>query len=801
MMNISKFATAAVAVSLSVCMVGCMSMDEMLASDDGFWRDIGETRAVGFATDSANPLEKRLEVVPKIADQDKLAKIVIARNVAPEVKAEARKRIDKTPALATIAMNAPERQDQVDALKQIRTSESARVDAAWIFVVNKPSSNAPQTLLKGLSDAGRTQFAKSFVEKINAASAAGEEAERLRSKYGDTMAEAKVKELKSILRSLVALAPCMEDEKTIESILQRQDVADVRGTEYDFLTPLEGAHQKAVAERKAREAKAEAERKARERAALLAALDDSEREQLLEKGRIVKQGKTVVATDGPVVTETTTASGDTSRDALLRRGRTDLASSANDDTYKISRDDILKGIKSETLVAKMQKAEAERKAQLKERRKKEVEELLAQAQREKALREMRNKAFDRLVNAGIIKSEDINKVNSDYENRTPEIMYKAAAEYLGKISYYEGMGGIKKWMKSLELFKDTPELQQDFAEMLFEHAYTDFDDEQKLAELKKVIAVLPQNRVVKIFRANITDKKVELKARAIAYGITDQAVLKALLVDDDSWARPRTKRCDWERRKNVYATLLSNVKDAKLADTIFCETRPTKNTDVITVGDILSLIDRLSEAKRKELTDRAFARAKEAAKTTVVVEQYYVGMSYPDYELVNFSNGDVSASGISRFDDSVSRKMTHIGFTKEARIKKLGITQNNVIAACHQFAEKYGKVPDGKDISGKTDVVAAIRTKEAYSDSAPGGTEYSNNSVWKWIDYVHDIQAEVGTNSGDLVLCKAVIEGEFNHKNVKSEQQAGVLDAFASLASDDDDADMGPDPGLEPVGK
>ena len=421
----------------------------------------------------------------------------------------------------------------------------------------------------------------------------------------------------------------------------------------------------------------------------------------------------------------------------------------------VSRNDVLTGIKNPELSKSIAKKEAERKAREEERRKKEA-----------ALKMMRKNAFERLVSAGIIKPEDINHVNSDYDNRTPEIMYKSAAEYLGKVSYYEGMGGIKKWMKSIELFKDTPELQQDFAEMLFEHAYTDFDDEQKLAELKKVIAVLPQSRAVEIFRSNITSTKVELKARAIAYGITDQAVLKALLVDDDSWARPRTK-----------------------------------NTDVITVGDILSLIDRLSEAKRKELTDRAFARAKEAAKTTVVVEQYYVGMSYPDYELVNFSNGDVSASGISRFDDNVSRKMTHIGFTKENRIKKLGITQDNVIAACHQFAAKYGKVPDGKDVSGKTDVVAAIRTKEAFSDNAPGGTEYSSNGVWKWIDYVHDIQAEVGTNSGDLVLCKAVVEGTFNHKNVKKEQQAAVLSAFADLASDDDDKDMGPDQGLEPVGK
>lgn len=73
-------------------------------------------------------------------------------------------------------------------------------------------------------------------------------------------------------------------------------------------------------------------------------------------------------------------------------------------------------------------------------------------------------------------------------------------------------------------------------------------------------------------------------------------------------------------------------------------------------------------------------------------------------------------------------------------------------------------------------------------------TAYATNDV-------HDIQAEISTGSGNLVLCKAEIEGEFNHKNVKSEQQAAVIDAYASLASDDEDNDMGADPGLEPVGK
>lgn len=316
---------AAVAALVSV-LAGCMSMEEKLASDDPFWRDIGETEAVGFVLDGTNPLEKRLAIVPKIANQQKLAKIVVAKRVTPEVKAEARKRIDETPALAAVALEAPDKSDQLDALRQIMKREDSRIEAVWIFAERKPSSNAPQTLLKGLSDDGRAKFAQSFTSRIEAATAASKEAEKFRRKYGDAMAKGKLKELKNILKSLVALAPCMEDEKTIELILQRQDIADVKGTEYDFLTPLAGAYQRAVAERKARE-----------RAAFLAALTDDERVALLERGRLTKQGKTVVAVDGSVSLESETT------------GR-----------YEISRKDVLAGVKDADTAKMMAKKEAKR---------------------------------------------------------------------------------------------------------------------------------------------------------------------------------------------------------------------------------------------------------------------------------------------------------------------------------------------------------------------------------------------------------------------------------------------------------
>lgn len=138
MMNISKFATAAVAVSLSVCMVGCMSMDEMLASDDGFWRDIGETRAVGFVLDDANPLEKRLETMGKISNQQKLADIYVSKAARPEVKVEARKRITEPSAFVFIYGKSSERDVRLDALKEILKDADATLQLAWSEALKNP---------------------------------------------------------------------------------------------------------------------------------------------------------------------------------------------------------------------------------------------------------------------------------------------------------------------------------------------------------------------------------------------------------------------------------------------------------------------------------------------------------------------------------------------------------------------------------------------------------------------------------------------------------------------------------------
>ena len=526
---------------------------------------------------------------------------------------------------------------------------------------------------------------------------------------------------------------------------------------------------------------------------LVDTLDDRKRVGLVAFGHIVIDGKRIYATYG---------------DAKV------VDPSAEEADLKVPADVVIDGIKDPRMREKMINVAKKRESKLAEEcrksaQKKEEEaaaKKLAEETRQseekaqKLLAEKQKTAFDTLVKAGILKDYDINRCGSAGDD--PVKKFELAVEYVGKVNYYEGIEGIAKWVRSIELFKDDPEFQQRFVEKLFEQIYSGFDDKRKLTEIKKVLAYMSIDKVVEIFKSNITDRSVELKARACAYAITDQAVLKSLLADDDSWARPRVKNCDADRRRNVYVTLLQNVTDEKLADKIFCETRLTKNTDIICLFDILdNLVGKISEAKRKELTDRAVARSAEAAKTTVCVKQYYVGMSCLDYALINYANGDLSASGLSTFDDRVSRKMTKIGFTKENRIKKLDIVKDNAIAACGQFGSLYGKVPDGKDVSGKTDVVAAIRSKTAYDDNAPGGISHSSSGVWKWIDYVHNVQAEIENNSGRLVLCEAVAEGTFNDKDVRKEQQNAALGAWADLASDADDKDMGADPGLDPVGK
>ena len=742
-----RLARIAIGASLAMSLAGCMSMDEMLASEDGFWRDIGETRAVAFATDDATPLEKRLEVVPKIGNQQKLAQIYLSQSAAPEVKKAARAGITETASFVYIYLNGKDNETKKDALSQIAKDDASCIEGAWELSLASRMKEARALLKQVKDEKSRSQFIAGKVDETIALAA---EIQRKSKKYGADMVKQDIKRFDAMLTAVKECVPFVTDADTAKQLLANDEVVATKGTENDLYTPVKAGLDRAKAF-----------------AALSSLTENEARNLLLGRGSILKDEMLIKLVEKSV----------------------DLDRADGSSAFKVTSKEVLARLSDRALAARLEE----------DVKKREAEKAKAAAE-EAALAVKSKAAFDTLVKAGILKEYDINRCGS--ADGDPVKKFKLAAEYIGKVSYYEGIESIGKWERSIELFKDDPSLQQKFAEMLFEQIYTDYDDEMKLPKIKKVLAAMPQGKVVEIFKSNITDKKVELKARACAYAITDQGVLKSLLVDDDSWARPRVKNCAAERRRNVYVTLLQNVKDEKLAETIFCETRLTKNTDIICLFDILhNLVGKIGEAKRKELTERAFARSAEAAKATVSIKQYYVGMSCLDYVLINYANGDLSDSGLSAFDDKESRKMIKIGFTKENRVRKLGVIQDNAIAACEQFGSLFGKVPDGKDVSGKTDVVAAIRSKTAYDDNAPGGVSYSSSGVWKWIDYVHNVQAEIENNSGNLVLCEAVVEGTFNDKDVRKEQQNAALGAWADLASDADDKDMGADPGLEPAGK
>ena len=118
---------------------GCMSMDEMLASDDPFWHDIGESQAMRLAIDQYGTadLQAKLDVVGKMRDQSKLAKIYAAKSTAPEVKKAARAKITEDTAFAAMLVGCKDPAIWKEALDNIK-SDKALVAAAAALLEEGP---------------------------------------------------------------------------------------------------------------------------------------------------------------------------------------------------------------------------------------------------------------------------------------------------------------------------------------------------------------------------------------------------------------------------------------------------------------------------------------------------------------------------------------------------------------------------------------------------------------------------------------------------------------------------------------
>lgn len=225
--------TGGLAGALGLMMAGCMSMDEMLASEDGFWRDIGETRAVGFVLDDANPLEKRLETMGKISNQQKLADIYVSKAARPEVKVEARKRITEPSAFVFIYGKSSERDVRQDALKEILKDADATLQLAWSEAMKKPEDGAKlagrvkdnRKLSLFITDKGRELL--KFAEGCS------------RKQYiSEKQVEADNKYILACCGAIGAIGPLAADADVVLPYLNERAVRETKGTETDLVAPF-----------------------------------------------------------------------------------------------------------------------------------------------------------------------------------------------------------------------------------------------------------------------------------------------------------------------------------------------------------------------------------------------------------------------------------------------------------------------------------------------------------------------------------------------------------------------------------
>lgn len=231
----SKFAIVVCGMSL---LAGCMSMDEMLASDDPFWHDIGESQAMRFAIDQYGTadLQTKLDAVGKMRDQSKLAKIYAAKSTAPEVKKAARAKITEDTAFAAMLVECKDPAIWKEALANIKSDE-ALVAAAAGFLEEGPV---------GEDVAGsKRPVAEQLLYRVKGGDAIGEYLAKIVSKgelrqtsnlYSEQMRFSDRYEIYKIFASHAR--PC----SAIDALKRNERVLATKGADiYDFYTPLEVA--------------------------------------------------------------------------------------------------------------------------------------------------------------------------------------------------------------------------------------------------------------------------------------------------------------------------------------------------------------------------------------------------------------------------------------------------------------------------------------------------------------------------------------------------------------------------------
>lgn len=245
-------------LSLAGVLSGCMSMDEMLASDDPFWHDLGEKQAARFAIDAAgvNELQAKLDVVGKMRDQVKLATVYNAQGTDEQVRQAARRKITEDIGFAAIVTGNSDSEIRKDALKQIK-SDTTKLAIASTMIEEGGDQEALDEVLSSVRDEAR--IVRRLVDLVKSERAL---AKQLKEKeyLTDSLWKADNKKLQAGYAEYDRLLPYVKSTGQLLALSKNPALLRQVGEDHDFQTPV-----LEVIEKRERAAKAEAERIAEEK--------------------------------------------------------------------------------------------------------------------------------------------------------------------------------------------------------------------------------------------------------------------------------------------------------------------------------------------------------------------------------------------------------------------------------------------------------------------------------------------------------------------------------------------------------
>lgn len=165
-------------VSILGAVAGCMTVDEMLASDNPVFRAIGESQTVNLAVDASrqHTAEERAAAVNKLKNQDKLAEIVISHESTPEVRKLAQGKITEQKAAARIVAEVESDEIAAENIALIK-EDNMRLEAGYAAFLKNRYQRA-EKIIRGVENTGaisdKIREAMNKDEKLEAKIAAGD---------------------------------------------------------------------------------------------------------------------------------------------------------------------------------------------------------------------------------------------------------------------------------------------------------------------------------------------------------------------------------------------------------------------------------------------------------------------------------------------------------------------------------------------------------------------------------------------------------------------------------------------------